>query len=393
MTLKEKREKRAALLNQQRALIDSNPNGMSAEVETQYENIETDYKALDKAIKREEGLESVENSLRQSQAPAPVTELNNGLSDKDKKRAEYKSAFFDNYIRRGQIKNALQVGTDSEGGYLVPEEWAANIVKALSEVNVVRRYARSIATMSDRNIPIRAGRASFGWIAEEGTYTKPDPSFGNVLLQAHKLGGIILVSDELLADSAYNLEGELAADAAEEFGFREEVGFLTGDNSGKPNGLFEVASVGGVSLTGTTAASTTAVTADEMIDTYYGLAKSYRARATWVTSDTVEKALRKLKDSDGQYLWQPSLQAGAPATFLGRPFETSDGAPDPAAGERSIIFGDLGYYQIVDRLNMTVKRLNELYAETGQTGYQFTKRVDGELTLAPAVTFLQQAAS
>jgi len=157
--------------------------------------------------------------------------------------------------------------------------------------------------------------------------------------------------------------------------------------------LFVVASVGGVSLTGQTAAAVAAITADEMIDTYYGLSKRYRGRAVWLTGDVVAKQMRKLKDSDGQYLWQVSLQEGEPDRFLGRPFEVTDSAPTPAAGVRSVVFGDLKYYQIVDRLKIATQRLDELYAANGQIGFKFSKRVDGELTLAPAVTFLKQAAS
>ena len=160
------------------------------------------------------------------------------------------------------------------------------------------------------------------------------------------------------------------------------------DGSGKATGIF--AATGGAQ-TGVTAASSTAITADELIDLFYSLKSPYRRKAVWVMNDSTFKAIRKLKDNQGQYLWQPSLTAGTPDTILNRPVYTSGFMPTLATGNKTILFGDLGYYWVADREGRSFKRLNELYAPTGQVGFLTSQRVDGKLILPEAVKVLQQA--
>jgi HK97 family phage major capsid protein len=402
--LNEKLQKRAALVTNMRKVLnlaDSEKRNLTADETTKYEAYEADILNLDKEIRREQDLEKLEgqiNFVPDSQfkpnpnGDAPV----NKLATK-----EYSNAFFNGYMRKGingmspDYTNALEVGTNSEGGYLVPQEWAQSLITALPELVVMRRYAEVIVTASDRNIPIETSRGAFTWIDEEGAYGTNDPVFGNIVLSAHKVGGIVKVSEELLQDNVYNLEGRLRQMAMEEFADKEEDAFINGDDSGKPEGVFQTTTVGGVSVTGTTGAvsATAAITFDNIIDTYYGLARKYRTNAAWLASDGHAKLIRKLKDSDGQYLWQPSLVAGEPDRLLNRPFEVSDSAPAPATATRGLCFGDWRYYTIVDRLNMVAQRLNELYAANGQIGFKFHKRIDGGMTLAPAMTFFAHGAA
>jgi HK97 family phage major capsid protein len=402
--LNEKLQKRAALVTNMRKVLnlaDSEKRNLTADETTKYEAYEADILNLDKEIRREQDLEKLEgqiNFVPDSQfkpnpnGDAPV----NKLATK-----EYSNAFFNGYMRKGingmspDYTNALEVGTNSEGGYLVPQEWAQSLITALPELVVMRRYAEVIVTASDRNIPIETSRGAFTWIDEEGAYGTNDPVFGNIVLSAHKVGGIVKVSEELLQDNVYNLEGRLRQMAMEEFADKEEDAFVNGDDSGKPEGVFQTTTVGGVSVTGTTGAvsATAAITFDNIIDTYYGLARKYRTNAAWLASDGHAKLIRKLKDSDGQYLWQPSLVAGEPDRLLNRPFEVSDSAPAPATATRGLCFGDWRYYTIVDRLNMVAQRLNELYAANGQIGFKFHKRIDGGMTLAPAMTFFAHGAA
>ena len=138
-----------------------------------------------------------------------------------------------------------------------------------------------------------------------------------------------------------------------------------------------------------TAASATAITADEIIDLYYSLNAPYRKNAVWVLNDSTVKAIRKLKDANGNYLWQSSLIADAPDTLLGRPVYTSAYMPAIETGKKVIAFGDFGYYWIADRQGRSFKRLNELYAATGQVGYIASQRVDGKLILPEAIKVLQ----
>ncbi len=150
-----------------------------------------------------------------------------------------------------------------------------------------------------------------------------------------------------------------------------------------------LAATGGAE-TGVTAASATAVTADELMDLYYSLKSPYRKKSVWVLNDSTIKAIRKLKDNNGQYLWQPSLTAGAPDMILGRPIKTSAYMPAMAAGAKTIAFGDFSYYWIADRQGRSFKRLNELFAATGQVGFLASQRVDGKMILAEAVKVLEQ---
>ena len=157
---------------------------------------------------------------------------------------------------------------------------------------------------------------------------------------------MIKVSEELLNDSVFDLESYIAKEFARRIGAKEEEAFFTGDGSGKPLGV--LAATGGAE-TGVTSASSTAITADELMDLFYSLKSPYRKKAVWVLNDSTIKAVRKLKDSTGQYLWQPSLMAGTPDTLLGRPVKTSAYMPVIAAGAKTIAFGDFSYYWIADR--------------------------------------------
>ena len=241
----------------------------------------------------------------------------------------------------------------------------------------------------DRKIPVVASKGTASWIDEEGAYTESDDSFAQVSIGAYKLGTMIKVSEELLNDSVFDLESYIAREFARRIGTKEEEAFFTGDGTGKPLGI--LAASGGAE-TGVTAASATAVTADELMDLFYSLKSPYRKNAVWILNDSTIKAIRKLKDNNGQYLWQPSLVAGTPDTILGRPVKTSAYMPAIAAGAKTIAFGDFSYYWIADRQGRSFKRLNELYAANGQVGFLGSQRVDGKMILPEAVKVLVQKA-
>ena len=241
----------------------------------------------------------------------------------------------------------------------------------------------------DRKIPVVASKGTASWIDEEGVYTESDDSFAQVSIGAYKLGTMIKVSEELLNDSVFDLESYIAREFARRIGAKEEEAFFTGDGTGKPLGILTAS---GGAETGVTAASATAVTADELMDLFYSLKSPYRKNAVWVLNDSTIKAIRKLKDNNGQYLWQPSLVSGTPDTILGRPVKTSAYMPVIAAGAKTIAFGDFSYYWIADRQGRSFKRLNELYAANGQVGFLGSQRVDGKMILPEAVKVLVQKA-
>ena len=287
--------------------------------------------------------------------------------------------------------DALQIGTDSEGGYLVPDEFEKQLIQGLEEQNLFRTLASVVNTGSgDRKIPVVATKGTASWIEEEAAYPESDDSFAQVTIGAHKLATMLKVSEELLNDSVFGVESYIASEFARRIGAKEEEAFFTGDGVGKPVGV--LAETGGAQL-GVTAASATALTADEIMDLFYALKSPYRKKAVFLMNDLTVKALRKLKDASGQYLWQPSLTAGTPDTLLNRPVYTSGYVPTVAAGVRTVAFGDFSYYWVADRQGRSFKRLNELFAATGQVGFIASQRVDGKLILPEAVKVLQQKAS
>ena len=396
MTILELREKRAKAWEAAKAFLDSHRNDkgvLSAEDDAAYTRMEQEITDLGKEISRMERREALDAQLNLPVNQPLTGKPLNGRETAKTGRAtdEYRQNFW-NMMRSKTpmptVMNALQIGTDSEGGYLVPDEYEHTLVEALEEENVFRQLAKVIRTSSgDRKIPVVATKGTASWIDEEGAYLESDDSFGQVSIGAYKVGTMIKVSEELLNDSVFDLEAYISREFARRIGAKEEEAFFTGDGSGKPLGV--LAATGGAE-TGVTTASATAITADELIDLFYSLKAPYRRNAVWVLNDSTIKAIRKLKDNQGQYLWQPSLTAGAPDLLLGKPVRTSAYMPAIAADAKTIAFGDFSYYWIADRQGHSFKRLNELYAATGQVGFLASQRVDGKLVLPEAIKVLAQ---
>ena len=400
MTILELREKRAKAWEAAKAFLDSHrkENGvLSAEDDAAYTKMEQEITDLGKEIARLERQEALDAELnRPVNKPLTGKPMNGKLEDDGEGKTgrasdEYKKNFWNAMRSKSpvpNVTNALQIGTDTEGGYLVPDEFENTLVEALEEENIFRQMAKIIQTSSgDRKIPVVATKGTASWMDEEGAYPESDDSFGQVSIGAYKLGTMIKVSEELLNDSVFDLQSYITREFARRIGSKEEEAFFTGNGTGKPLGI--LAATGGAE-TGITAASATAVTADELIDLYYSLRSPYRRNAVWTLNDSTVKAIRKLKDGNGQYLWQPGITAGAPDMILGRPVRTSTYMPEIAAGAKTIAFGDFSYYWIADRQGRSFKRLNELFAATGQVGFLASQRVDGKLVLPEAVKVLVQ---
>ena len=399
MTISELRDKRANLWKSMTAFLDTRTGSdgvLSAEDDASYAKMEKDFDALTNEIKRMERKEALEAEMNKP-VGTPITEKPMKTSDDEEKTGRaskvYNKSFW-NAMRqkniRPEIANALQEGTDSEGGYLVPDEFEHTLIEALESENIFRTLAHVIQTASgDRKIPVVASKGTASWVDEEGAITESDDAFSQVSIGAYKLGTLIKVSNELLNDSVFNLEQYISKEFARRIGNKEEDAFFNGDGSGKPVGIFH--STGGAQV-GVTTASTSAITADEVIDLFYSLGAPYRKNAVWVVNDATVKAIRKLKDGNGNYLWQPALTSGTPDTLLGRPVKTSAYVPTIASGAKVIAFGDFGYYWIADRQGRVFKKLSELYAATDQTGFVATQRVDGKLILPEAIKVLQMKA-
>ena len=399
MTKQELVTKRANLWNAMNSFLDSHRNTdgvLSVEDDAKYADMEKEFDSLTREINRLDRKDAIENELNKPVNTPIVTKPVNGDGEDKPGRGSknYKKSFW-NAMRsktvRPEVTDALQVGTDSEGGYLVPDEFEKTLIEALEEENIFRKLATVIKTSSgDRKIPVVASKGSASWVDEEGLIPESDDSFGQVSIGAYKLGTLIKVSNELLNDSVFNLEAYISKEFGRRCGAKEEEAFFNGNGTGKPTGILD-ATYG--AITGVTTDAVDKITADEIIDLFYSLKAPYRKRAVWVLNDSTVKAIRKLKDGNGNYLWQPALTEGTPDTILGRPVYTSAYMPSIAASARTVIFGDLSYYWVADRQGRTFKKLSELYATTDQTGFMATQRVDGKLILREAVKVLVQKAA
>ena len=393
------REERANTWEMAKAFLESHrdKDGMvSAEDSAVYDRMEEKVVALGKEIERLERQRNIDDEMNQTIDTALKGNPGAGLMKPDEKKGRasdaYGKAFWQAFRGKGniqEVKDTLTIGSDPEGGYLVPDEYEHTLVAALQEENFFRSLAHTIRTSSgDHTIPVVASHGEAAWMEEGSAYPESDDTFSQVNLGAHKLGTAIRVSEELMNDSVFDLESYIANEFARAFGIAEEEAFCVGTGTGQPTGIF-TANGGQV---GVTAASSTAVTADELISLVYALKSPYRRNAKFLANDATISAIRKLKDGNGVYLWQPSLQAGEPDKLLGYDLYTSPYVPQMEAGAFSVAFGDFKNYWIADRSGRTVQRLNELYSTNGQVGFVATERVDGKVILPEGIKLLKMKA-
>ena len=382
------REQRAKAWEAAKSFLDAkakDSNFVSGEDAATYDRMEQEVMDLGKQIDRLERQAAIDAEMSKAIA-TPITNLPGtgvgGNTKMGRATDEYKRAFWNGMRNKMsyEVQNALSIGTDSEGGYLVPDEYEKKLVEALEDEVFFRSLATVIKTSSgDRKIPIVTSKGEAAWIDEGGVFPESDDSFGQTSIGAYKLATMIKVSDELLNDSVFNIEAYISKEFGRRIGTKEEEAFFIGDGVGKPTGIFTSADTG-VTITSTD------ITFDDVMDLYYSLRAPYRNKATWILNDSTIKAIRKLKDDNGNYIWQPSVREGEPDKILNRPYKTSIYVPEIATGNRVIAFGDFSYYWIADRQGRSFKRLNELYA--GQVGFLASERVDGKLILSEAVKTL-----
>ncbi|WP_283673608.1 phage major capsid protein [Butyricicoccus sp. Marseille-Q5471] len=385
----ELREKRAKAWDAAKAFLDARAKDgvLSPEDNATYDKMLADVDAMARQIAIEEDRVARDAEMSRPTS-APLTEKPGAQGAKPaspRATSEYRADFLNILRGRAPVNNVLSTSPDTDGGYLVPTEFETQIVTGLEEANIIRSLAKTINTSAERKIPIAATHSTAQWTAENAAYTESDPTFAQKTIDAFKLTDLVKVSVELLQDSMFDLESYIAREFARAFGIAEEEAFCVGTGTGQPTGIF-TASGGTV---GVTASSPTAITVDNLIDLIYALKSPYRRNAVFLMKDITVSALRKLKDSNGAYLWQPSVQAGQPDRLLGYPLYTSPYVPAAEAGALPIAFGDFTNYWIADRMGRTVQRLNELYAGNGQVGFIAAERVDGKVILAEGIQLLQ----
>lgn len=390
MTILELREKRNKAWEAAKAFLESHrteKGTLTAEDDATYTQMEQEINDLGKEIARLERQEALEAELNRPVNQPLTSKPGSGRGEEPKTgRAsdEYRKAMLDAFRSNfKRVSNILQEGVDADGGYLVPEEYDHRLIDTLSEENIMRRLATTITTSGEHKINIAATKPAASWIEEGGALTFGDATFSQILLDAHKLHVAIKVTEELLYDNAFNLEGYILDQFGKALANAEEDAFLNGDGTGKPLGLF--AATGGGTVAGTL---TAAIKSDDMLDLVYALKRPYRKTASFIMNDKTLASLRKLKDNIGAYIWQPSYQAGEPDRVLGYAVHTSAYAPEDA-----IAFGDYKYYNIGDRGTRSFAELRELFAGNGMIGYVAKERVDGKLILPEAVQILKLKAS
>lgn len=387
MNINELREKRAKAWETTKSFLESHRTDkgtITAEDENTYNNMMADIDGLGKEIKRLEKQELLDKELAKA-VNVPITgKPGFGGQEEKLKPVRARNGYAKDLIKAmrsnfKQVTNLLQEGVDADGGYLVPEEYDKRIIDTLEEENIMRKLGTKITTSGQHKINIAAAKPAAAWIEEGGALTFGDAKFAQTLLDAHKLHVAIKITEELLYDNAFNLEGYIIDQFGRAMANAEEDAFLNGDGTGKPLGLFAESGGGTVAQT-----LTAAIKSDDVLDLIYALKRPYRKNAKFIMNDRTLLSSRKLKDNNGNYMWQPSYQAGEPDKLLGYSIFTSAYAPAAA-----IAFGDMSYYNIGDRGTRSIAELRELFAGNGMIAYVAKERVDGKLVLGEAVQIMQ----
>lgn len=388
----EMREKRAKAWDAAKAFLEARTMDgiLAAEDNATYDRMLEDVDAMARQIAIEEDRVARDTALAQPTS-RPIIEkpnVQNGTVASIRATAEYREDFLNLVRGKRPVHNVMEEGTNANGGYLVPVEFDNTLVEAMARENVIRSLAKVITTAAPHRINIALTNVSAAWVAESGVFTPSTPTFNQLSLDAFTLRAAALVSEELLEDSMFDLESYLIDNFARAFAAKEEQAFCVGTGSGQPTGIFT--SSGGD--LGVTTASASDIKADELIDLTYSLKDGYKRNAKFVLASTTLAGIRKLKDGNGAYMWQPSLQAGEPDRLLGFPVYVSQYAPAVAAGAYTVAFGDFQNYWIADRTGRTVRRADELHIANLQTGFYAFQRVDAKTVLPEGIKLLKQHA-
>lgn len=376
-------EKRAKAWEGAKAFVESkkDKDGLLKEEDVQtYNEMEAKIAQFSSEIERVSRMEQMEKELSK---PMNTPLTGKPMAEKMQSENEQKNAMHKEAMLKAlrsnfrQVDNVLQEKVDADGGYLVPEEYDNRLIQSLEDENIMRQLGHTLTTSGDHKINIAATTPAAAWIDEGGQLTFGEATFKQALLDAHKLHVAIKVTEELLYDSAFNLENYILEQFGKALANAEEDAFLNGDGTGKPTGVFHQTN-GGTYLT-----EVATLKADDIINLIHALKRPYRKGAVFILNDKTIAAIRKLKDNNGAYMWQPSYQVGEPDRLLGYPVYTSQFAP-----ENKIAFGDFSYYNIGDRGTRSFKQLTELFAGNGMIGFVAKERVDGKLILKEAVQIL-----
>ena len=335
---------------------------------------------------QKKGMEQVNEKLEHLE-----TMLKRPEAGMEAKSVDITTKAFDSYLRKGkdameadEVK-ALTVGDSSAAGYLAPNEYVRELIKTLTEISPMRSIARVRTTTSKAiEIPSRTATFSAQWVSEQGTRSETT-GYTTKLEQipTHEVYALVDISEQMLEDSAFNLESEMQTEFADQLGKAEGTAFVTGSSVGQPEGFITNSSVG---TTVTGHAST--LQGDGLIDLVHAIKSPYGQNATFCFNRSTLGEIRQLKDSAGQYVFQAGmmLTSGVPNTVLSYPYVEMPDMADVGAGNKPIAFGDWSKgYTVVDRVNLSVLRDPFTQATSGNIRYVARKRVGGQVVLAEAL--------
>jgi HK97 family phage major capsid protein len=381
-------QKRASLTENIRALMDRYDGAeMPAEDKEILSRLETDFDALNAKIGAEQRQLDRERVIGEKAAEAAAV----GNPKKAEQLEAFKAYLSHGTPQTAQIYAALQQDNPTQAGYLVaPEQFVSELIKELADATFMRQKARVLPPLrgaQSLGYPVRtAGMSSFAWGTEIQTPTADSTlAFGKREFKPRVGTSEILVSKTLIRNVS-NADALIRAEIAEEVGAALETAYMTGDGATEPLGVF-TASVDGIYTdrdvsTGNTA---TEIKFDGLLEAKYAVKDKYQKNAEWIFHRTGVKQLAKLKNSDGQYVWQPSVVLGTPDLLLGKPVNISEVAPSTfTTGQYVGIYGDLKNYWIVDSLAMEIQALAELYARYNQIDYLCRIETDGAPVMSAA---------
>lgn len=409
------REQRAAAHAQMRDLLaEAGPEGLTAEQEQTYDRVEADFDRLDGTIKRAERQAARDlsdpSAFRTDDPERDAAQREETRADRFNRAMEvvsrnpsdanmrafiesdeYHEAFVEGCLRRmplgldvpREYRAALNLAVSTEGGITAPSEFIKRLLEDPQEFGIIRSLAYVFSTSHGRTMEFAelVSKGTAGWSDEvpaDPSIFESEPTFGGPkTLSAYPAQREIVTSKDLLQDSVFDIEALVLRVGAESFALLENPAFVSGDGNKKPSGF--IADIPAANTVTGAAGQTTTVTTDDLIDVQHALPRPYRRRAAWLFNDDTLKAIRKLTDSNGDYIWQPGLKEGAPDRILGKPYHVDDDMADQAASAKPIAYGDYSGYWIRDVLALTITPLRETYARSRQVGYLFEKRVDGVL--------------
>ena len=397
--LNELNEKRLKLIADMRGLIDSAPDGvMNADSEKKYNDMDAEQERLDGIIKREYKLREVEQKLEEPVTKKLAVSASAGSERAAEKEVELRTKQFRSYLMYGQEAlyrdefRALAAGALTEGGsFIPPQQFIADLIKAVDDSVYMMQASTVYRLQGSQTLGqpvLDADPADADWTTELATGSL-DSTMATGLRELKPLpvAKRIKISRKLIANSAVPVESLVQQRLAYKFGITLEKGFLTGNGATAPLGIFTASTSGiGTGRDVSTGNTSTEITFDGLIEALYSLKEQYQKTASWMFHRLAVKMIRKLKDGEGRYLWQPSVTAGQPNTILDRPYFQSEYAPSTfTTGLYVGIVGDFKQYHIAEVTGaLEVQRLTELYAETNQIGYIGRMEADGMPVLAEA---------